>query len=300
MRRIVRAAILLVLALGVGTPARAEELLINTRDGARTAIVLPAERARAPTVIVLHGALISAEFTLSWYGFVEEGVRHGFATVFPRGIDLLWNDGRQAVWTSAADDVGFLRRLARALVARGVADPARLYIAGVSNGGMLALRMLCESPEQFAGAGAIVASMPTDVGAGCRLRHPMPVIMFNGTADPLIPYGGGAVGFTGWQGTVWPVERTAVFLAHGNGCASPTKAVVAGSAESDGIRVVKLDWAHCSSERGVTLYRVEGGGHQVYGHTNFFPMFLGHGTSLVSAPEVIMAAFAGKGRPPSR
>jgi polyhydroxybutyrate depolymerase len=299
MRRTVRAAILLVLVLVVGAPARAEEYLVKTRDGPRSAIVLPAERPRAPTVIVLHGALVSAEFTLSWYGFVEEGVRHGFATVFPRGIDLLWNDGRNAAWTSTADDVGFLRRLVRALVARGVADPARLYLAGVSNGGMLALRMVCEAPELFAGAGVIIASMPTDVGAGCRLRQPMPVIMFNGTADPLIPYGGGAVGFTGWQGTVWPVERTAVFLAHGNGCGPPTKAVVAGSAESDGIQIVRLDWAQCSSQRGVTLYRVEGGGHQVYGHTNFFPMFLGSGTSLVSAPEVIMAAFAGKGQPPS-
>ncbi|HEY1244456.1 MAG TPA: PHB depolymerase family esterase [Hyphomicrobiaceae bacterium] len=300
MRRAVRAAILLVLALVVvGAPASAEEYHIKTRDGSRSAIVLPAGRPRAPTVIVLHGALISAEFTLSWYGFVEEGVRHGFATVFPRGIDLLWNDGRNAVWTSTADDVGFLRRLVRALVGRGVADPARLYLVGVSNGGMLALRVVCEAPELFAGVGLIVASMPTDVGAGCRLRQPMPVIMFNGTADPLIPYAGGAVGFTGWQGTVWPVERTAVFLAHGNGCGSPTKAVVSGRAQSDGIRIVRLDWAQCSSQRGVTLYRVEGGGHQVYGHTNFFPMFLGSGTSLVSAPEVIMAAFAGKGQPPS-
>ncbi|MBO0763051.1 MAG: prolyl oligopeptidase family serine peptidase [Hyphomicrobiaceae bacterium] len=300
MRRIVRATMLLALALVFGASARAEEYSIKTRDGLRGAIVLPAERPRAPTVIVLHGALVSAEFTLSWYGFVEEGVRHRFATVFPRGIDLLWNDGRNAVWTSAADDVGFLRRLVRALIARGVADPARIYIAGVSNGGMLALRMVCEAPELFAGAGVIIASMPTDVGGICHLRQPMPIIMFNGTDDPLIPYGGGAVGLTSWQGTVWPVERTAAFLARGNGCGPPTKAVFARGADSGTSRVVRLDWAHCSSEHGVTLYRVEGGGHQVYGHTNFFPLFLGSGTSLVSAPEVIMAAFAGNGRPPSR
>src|SRR5262245_21620187 len=194
MRRIIRAAALLALAAGLCTPARAEELLVKTRDGDRSAIVLPAQYDRAPTVIVLHGALISAEFTLSWYGFTEEGARAGFATVYPRGLGQLWNDGRDAVWASTADDVGFLRKLARALVARGVADPARLYLAGVSNGGMLALRMLCEAPDLFAGAGVIIASMPGGVGAGCHLRKPMPVIMFNGTADPLIPYGGGAVG----------------------------------------------------------------------------------------------------------
>jgi polyhydroxybutyrate depolymerase len=280
------------LVAAVLTPARADELVVKTRDGDRSAVVLPARQDRAPTVIVLHGALISAEFTLSWYGFTEEGARRGFATVYPRGIDLLWNDGRDSIWTSSADDVGFLKKLVRALVARGVADPARLYLAGVSNGGMLTLRMMCEAPDLFAGAGIIVASMPEDVGAGCRLAKPMPVVMFNGTADPLIPYGGGTVGITGWQGTVWPVERTATFLARGNGCTSGSKAVVARGKASDAMRVVKLDWGSCSSERGVTLYRVEGGGHQVYGHTDFFPMFLGSGTNLISAPEVIMAAFA--------
>jgi hypothetical protein len=62
------------------------------------------------------------------------------------------------------------------------------------------------------------------------------------------------------------------------------------------MRVVRLDWGRCDT--GITLYRVEGGGHQVYGHTNFFPLFLGPGTNQVSAPDVIMAAFAGRKPPP--
>jgi polyhydroxybutyrate depolymerase len=295
MRRIACAALVSALAMGLCNPAPAEELSIHTRDGTRTAIVLPAERAGAPAVIVLHGALISAEYTRHWYGFADAAKGHGFAAVFPRGINLLWNDGRNAAWASGADDVGFLKGLVRRLVAAGTADPARLYLVGVSNGGMMTLRMLCEASELFAGAAAVIASMPTEVGAACRLRHAMPVILFNGTADPLVPYGGGSVGFSGWQGSVWPVERTALFLARANGCGSGSKAVVAGSGAPGAIRVVKLQWGSCNSERGVVLYRVEGGGHQVYGHTNFFPMFLGPGTRLVSAPSTIMAAFARNG-----
>jgi polyhydroxybutyrate depolymerase len=295
MRRIARAAVVFALVLGVCNPARVEELSVVTRDGTRSAILLPAGQPRAPTVIVLHGALISAEYTMSWYGFAEAAKRQGFAAVFPRGIDLLWNDGRDAVWTSGADDVDFLKRVVQQLVARGTADPARLYLVGVSNGGMLALRMLCEASELFAGAGTIIASMPTVVGARCRPRQPVPVILFNGTVDPVIPYGGGDVGFSGFQGSVWSAERTAVFLAHLNGCGPPTKTTLSGRAAPGAIRVVKLDWAPCKADPGVALYRVEGGGHQVFGHTNFFPLFLGPGTNRVSAPEVIMAAFAGKG-----
>jgi polyhydroxybutyrate depolymerase len=276
--------------MGVSQSAYADEISVGTSDGVRTAVLLPARQQRAPTVIVLHGALVSAESTASWYGFAGAAGRRGFAAVFPRGTNQLWNDGRNATLASGADDVGFLRRLARDLVMLGTADPARLYLVGVSNGGMMALRMLCEAPETFAGAGVIIASMPADLGAGCRLRRPMPVVMFNGTADPLIPYDGGAVGFSNLQGNVWPAERTAAFLARANGCGLPSKRVVAGSA--DAIKIVRLDWSPCSSERGVTLYRVEGGGHQVYGHTNFIPTLLGPGTSHISAPDVIMSAFA--------
>jgi polyhydroxybutyrate depolymerase len=296
MRRTVRAAAALLALAAVSNAGLADELTVSTADGGRSAILLPAGRARAPTVIVLHGALVTADSTISWYGFGGVAKRRGFTAVFPRGVGLLWNDGRGATWESGADDVDFLRRLAHRLVAAGTADPARLYLIGVSNGGMMALRMLCEAPEPFAGAGIIIASMPTEVGARCHVRRRMPVIMFNGTADTLIPYGGGEVGFSSLQGTVWPVERTAVFLARQNGCEPVSKRVVAGNAETDTMRVVRLDWGRCDT--GVTLYRVEGGGHQVYGHTNFFPLFLGPGTSRVSAPDVIMSAFAGRKPPP--
>jgi polyhydroxybutyrate depolymerase len=297
MRRTARAAAALSgLTLSLCNTVHADELAVSTPEGERSAIVLPAGHARAPTVIVLHGALVSAESTVGWYGFGAAAKRRGFAAVFPRGVNFLWNDGRSATWASGADDVGFLRRLARLVVARGIADPARLYLAGVSNGGMMVLRMMCEAAEPFAGAGIIIASMPTEMGARCHVRRPMPVIMFNGTADALIPYGGGEVGFSGLQGSVWPVERTAVFLARRNGCEPLSKAVVAGGKGTDAMRVVKLDWGRCDAT--VTLYRIEGGGHQVYGHTNLFPLFLGPGTGQVSAPEVIMTAFAARKQPP--
>jgi polyhydroxybutyrate depolymerase len=292
MRLMVRAAVLLGLLVGLCRSCLAEELQIDMRDGSRTAILRPAPRGRAPTVIVLHGALISAEYTELWYGFAEAAAKHGFAIAYPRGLGLQWNDGRQGVWGSTADDVGFLKRLARELVTRGVANPDRLYLAGVSNGGMMALRMLCEAPDQFAGIATVIASMPELVGARCRARAPKSNLMFKGTADPVVPYRGGDVGFSGLQGRVWSAERTAVFLAGRNGCKAASKALVSGRPVQGTMRVVKLDWRRCGSERGVTLYRVEGGGHQVFGSTNFLPFLLGSGTRRVSAPDVIMAAFA--------
>ena len=76
------------------TSARADDWEIETKDGVRTAIVMPAPQAPAPTVIVLHGATISADLTARWSGFAEAAAAHGFAAVFPEGIYRLWNDAR--------------------------------------------------------------------------------------------------------------------------------------------------------------------------------------------------------------
>jgi polyhydroxybutyrate depolymerase len=275
--------------LALGSSALADEWKIDTKDGTRSAIVLPARQTQAPAVIVLHGAAISAQLTVAWTGFAEAAGRRGFAAAFPEGNSLLWNDGR-GDGLSASDDVGFLRGLVQELVMRRVADRSRIYIAGISNGGMMTFRMLCEAPELFAGAATVIANMPAAVGSSCKLQKPMPFLMFNGTADPLVPYRGGGVGFAGARGTVWSAERSAAFVARVNGCASRFVRPQAG--DPGPITVMRLDWSRCSSGNTVSLYRVEGGGHQVFGHTDFLPAIFGSGTSQVSAPEVIMAAFA--------
>jgi polyhydroxybutyrate depolymerase len=285
-------AIASIVCVGGGPPARAEEIRFDTKDGTRSAVVLRARRRPAPTVMVLHGAGGSPERVQHRFGFAEAAARHGFAAVFPQGLNRQWNDGRE-FRRSGVDDVGFLKRLALTLVSSGLADAAHLYIAGVSNGGMMTFRMLCEWVELFAGAATIVANMPEEVGDNCRIEKPLPVIMFNGTADPVVPYAGGGVGFRGRRGNVWAAERTAAFLAHSNGCREASKMPLPGDRPAtDAVKVVRLDWSACESGSSVALYRVEGGGHQVFGRGEAFTAILGRGTSQVSAPATILAAFA--------
>ncbi len=277
-----------VAAAVVGSPARADALRIQTRDGPRDAILLPARRAPAPAVIVLHGAIISADWTARRYGFAEAAAAHGFTAVFPEGINRQWNDGREGA-LSKADDVAFLRRLVGELVARRIADPDRVYIAGISNGGMMALRMLCEASELLAGIGTVIANMPAAVGATCRPRRAMPIVMFNGTADPLIPYNGGGVGPLSLGGFVWGTERTAAHMARTNGCGFEPRW---SDASTEGVSVTRIAWTGCRAEASVMLYRVNGGRHQVLGRRPIFPTIFGSARHEISAAETIMSAFA--------
>src|SRR5262245_38948546 len=104
------AATLGVAVAAFGAPAQAEALRIHTRDGPRDTIVLAAAQAPAPSVIVLHGAINSASWTVRRFGFAEAAAARGFTAVFPEGINWKWNDGREdQPWK--ADDVAFLRQL---------------------------------------------------------------------------------------------------------------------------------------------------------------------------------------------
>jgi polyhydroxybutyrate depolymerase len=279
-----------VTALIMAAPARADTLHIETRDGPRKAIVIPAQAEPAPTVIVLHGAVNSAKWAVRRFGFAEAAAARGFAAVFPQGIGLQWNDGRSGI-TSKADDVSFLRRLIVEVVERGLAEPDRIYVAGVSSGGMLALRMVCEAAEMLAGAGTVIASMPVGTGAACRPARPVPVVMFNGTADALVPYHGGGIGPLNIGGFVWGAERTAAFLAHANGCvARPLTRDVSLEKTS----VTRITWTGCDGDAGVVLYRVNGGRHSVLGRRRMLPAFLRPRVDMLSEAETIMAAFAGE------
>jgi polyhydroxybutyrate depolymerase len=301
------AAVVLMLACWMGAPARAEASRtetsrtetsrtetsrtetwrIDTRDGTRKAIVLPARAEPAPTVIVLHGAVNSAGWAAWRFGFKEAAATRGFAAAFPQGIGLRWNDSRGDAG-HGVDDVAFLRRLAVDLVERGVAVPNRIYVAGISNGGMMALRLVCEDADFIAGIGTVIASMPAAAGAECRPARPVPVVMFNGTADRLVPYGGGRVGLLNLGGLVWGAERTAAFLADANRCRSEPfgEDRVFGRLE-----VTRLRWTGCARNATVTLYRMNGVGHTVPGRRR---VLSGQYRHELSAAETILATFAGE------
>ena len=302
MRRAIRIGMSIVLAgiawLGSQTAAHAYQIRIATPDGPRFVIVHPARRGPAPTVIVLHGIAISAAWTSKISGFSEAALDRGFTAVYPEGINLAWNDGREGV-TSAADDVGYMRKLIGELGRRGIADPKRVYIAGISNGGMMAMRMLCEASDLLAGVGTTIANMPVRTGEACRIVHPVPIVMINGSADIVVPYNGGWVGPLGVGGHVWGTEQTAKFLAHANGCTTVVRTHFPSHKPLDHMSVTRTAWGGCfTPAKTVTLYRVNGGGHQIYGRRGMIASLLGALGPDISAAETIMAAFAKGGLPP--
>jgi polyhydroxybutyrate depolymerase len=291
MRPLFAVTVALVFA-GFCSVGLADQLVIvPTPEGPRQAFVATAEKVGpSPTIIVLHGATVSAERMKRISGFAEAGAMHGFTVVFPEGKANRWNDARAK--GDHPDDIGFLNALAHQLVVAQIADPHRLYIAGVSNGGLMAFTLICQPNTPFVGIATIVANLPANLEASCHPPKPLSVIMMNGTADPFMPFGGGRSGMFGRHGPVIGAEKTAELFAKSEDCAAPSEATLPKIDAQEATHIKLLNWQGCAPEAAVRLYEIEGGGHQIPGGPTFVPFLFGPPNHDIRAADEIITFFS--------
>jgi polyhydroxybutyrate depolymerase len=181
--------------------------------------------------------------------------------VFPNANGKQWNDGRETT-RSASDDVAFLVKLVQQVTAESGGDPRRVFVTGVSNGGMMTQRLICEAADVVAAGAVVIANMPADLAAGCRPKRPVPVVFFNGVADPLMPWAGGEIRKApglGVGGKAMSTPATIAFWARANGCRNEQAETLPDRAD-DGTRVKLHTFESCSGA-AAQLYEIEGGGH---------------------------------------
>ncbi len=250
---------------------------------------------RLPTVIALHGALMSGKSMSRIFGMDELARGSRVAVVYPDGLRRRWNDGR----TGSADgpnDVRFIRQLADRLVQDGVADPKRLYLVGVSNGGMLAFRIACEAPGIFAAYAAVIATMPSDVAETCPRAGSAPFLIINSTEDRVVPWEGGEIGPLARRGSVLSTPETVEFWRRHNRCKSQAEVKpLPDKDQADGSTVMAKQFAECESGSPVVLLTVEGGGHlppgAQIGNRPFLRSMLGAANQDISAADVSLKFF---------
>ncbi len=232
-------------------------------------------KAGNPAVMVLHGGAghMRRTFffppTARWKELSDE---HGFLLISPNGVNARSGDtrGQRSTWNglrpgldnrrSKADDVSFLKAVAQWAVASEGANADKLYITGASNGGEMTMRMMIERPGLFAAGVPTIASLPaTEVPMPSQGT---PIMMINGTDDPLMPFEGGPVARVAEP--VRSVDDTISFWIEANGL-SPDSAKTSklpDGAPDDGCRISRTDYAPSPDAAPVVvLVKAEGGGH---------------------------------------
>ena len=174
-------------------------------------IYLPeTDQEQIPLIVYLHGGTLSMRSLFSPLAgksntLLDIASQEGVALLVPNAVnsetgdtfgdEQNWNDLRpdQAAGQSKVDDVGFINALLDLILEDELIDPDRIFVTGASNGGMMTYRLLIETPERFAAGAAFIANLPDLPDTLPVPSQPTALMILNGSADPLVPWGGGVV-----------------------------------------------------------------------------------------------------------
>lgn len=250
-----------------------------------------------PLVIALHGALQPAGMMQRYLDLDAVADREGFVVAYPKGLNLLWNDGRSSIagfipLLQKRDDGRFVVDLLDKLAADGIADPSRAYLMGFSNGGFLTAFVACRYADRFAAFATMMMTVPVGYSESCRPAKPVPILLMNGTYDPIVPmFGRPTPG-----ARLMSANATAALFARLDGCSAPEQT------SAPHARITR--WNRCAPGGAVAYYEIAGG-HQPPSQSTgavdaLASVLLGPRRSGLDAPQEIWAFFErfGGGAPP--
>jgi polyhydroxybutyrate depolymerase len=225
-------------------------------------------KTKMPLVIVLHGGGGNADNIETTTGFSAKADAAGFIVVYPNGNSRLTND-KLLTWNAGnccgyaldnnVDDVAFIRALIDELISRLTVEPARVYITGISNGGMMSYLLACRLSDKIAAIAPVAGAMGID---NCHPMKPVSVCIFHGTADEHVLYNGGKPlkQADNLSRIDKPVSYAIDFWVKANGCSPLPQKEVMGN-------IIKETYSGGKNSSEVVLYTIIGGKHAWPGGT---------------------------------
>jgi polyhydroxybutyrate depolymerase len=274
----------------------------------RYAFYAPAKLASHPPLLfALHGSMGNAGQMrrATAYRFEQLADEHGFIVVYPEGYEGHWNDCRKkgpyAAKRLNIDDVGFMRALVAYFRSAYSVDPGRVFAVGLSNGGHMSYRLALEAPDAVRGVAAVAANVPSKENFDCTpARGAVPVLIINGTDDPINPFAGGRVTIFGLgdRGDVLSAPASAEYFARRNNVAAASIVERIPQQRSAATSVDRTSWRSAYGA-DVVLYTIHGGGHTLPQLSARSPRILGRTHQQLDGPAEIWRFFAQLGAPNS-
>jgi len=163
-------------------------------------------------------------------------------------------------------------------------DSSRIYAAGLSEGGVMSLRLGCALSDRIAAVAAVGADMPKKMI--CLPSRPVPMVMIDGTSDPVVPYDGGTE--HNMNLPVISAEDSAQAWAKIDRCAEKPEKSKLPAKEKGGMETKVDTYTGCQQSAQVVLYSVKGGGNTWPGGEQYeVEKTVGKTSQDINANEVI-------------
>lgn len=262
----------------------------------------PDKNKPVPLLFALHGGGGQAKNMagLTRNRFNELADRDGFIVVYPNAVEKHWNDGRDTVkyysYKNNVDDVGFIAELIKRISKEYRIDEKRIYSTGISNGGFMSYRLGIELSDKIAAIAPVTATISVKLSKKPKPKNAMPVLIINGTQDPLVPYNGGYIGFKKQKktmGAATPTRDTIKYWVEVNGCKKdPDIYQIPDKDKTDGCTVEREVYSGGKQGSEVILYTILKGGHTWPSGQQYLPVsMIGKTNRDINACDVIWEFF---------
>lgn len=237
---------------------------------------------KLPLVLNLHPFLSDKKFQLNYTQFNKLADSVGCIVVYPDGINNRWNSGTLFDANSKVNDVGFIGRLIDYMSINYNIDETRVYSTGYSAGGFMSYRLACEITNRIAAIAPVGSSMTFATFDNCSPSRSIPIMMFNGTSDPVTVYNGFF--------DVKPIFQVINLWKNLNNCSnSPAVEQLPNIVTNDNSRVIKETY-NCADNTELIQMKIQNGGHTWPGSAPFF--ILGNTNQDISANEEMWKFFS--------
>lgn len=236
------------------------ERSVRVSGSTRSYLFAAGPTSQAPLVVALHGGGGNARTMVPRW--LELARREGFAVAFPDGVGRrgrigTWNAGGCCGYamTSNNDDVAFIARMIDELVASNAVDPRRIYVTGLSNGGMLTYRIAASLSDRVAAAAVVAGAM---FGGEQAPLAPVPILIMHGQRDEVVPFAGGESPMRlvarSQARPFEPVRYAVDFWRRADGCEAPPASTTSGDVTIEA-------YGGCRGGSEVIFYRLASAGH---------------------------------------
>jgi polyhydroxybutyrate depolymerase len=208
----------------------------------------------AGLVVNLHGAGMTGGGQAAATNYNAIADQHGFVVAYPDGIDFSWADGRGASIPDrqGVDDVGFLAALIDRLSRDYGIAPGRVYATGMSAGAFMATRLACERADLVSAIAPVAGTL--GIAFPCAPSRPVSVLQVHGTADQVVPFGGGTMLGRGGYSDIVAAPAIAQRWRDVDGCP--------GAPVEDTVGAVhRFTAGGCAGGTEVDFVQVDGAGH---------------------------------------
>src|SRR5260221_4006673 len=212
-----------------------------------------------PLMLVLHGTSAQGADAARITGLDAIADREGVIVAYPDSL-VLQGSFRWVIRPGEGYyDIAFIEALIDQLQVTYPVDKARIYVAGMSNGGYFTYVLGCQFAEKLAAIATVIGGMERTVAQRCEPAVPLPLLMITGTADHEVPISGDAL--------TLPADDIRALWLKLDGCSTQhTSTPLADTYPDDAMTTLKSVWGDCRDGAQVIHYLITGGGHSWPGY----------------------------------